>query len=175
MDKIEKAELFARIVHRKQMYGDYPYIVHIKDVVDILTDYGYDAMTIGYLHDVVEDTDITIKEIQYEFGDFISECVDIVTDKPGKNRKERKLKTYSFMKTITEEYELALIVKVADRLSNVKSCVITKNYKLFDMYYKEHTDFKEAIYRENLCEELWKTLDYYILIGKKEVDQWLKQ
>jgi (p)ppGpp synthase/HD superfamily hydrolase len=92
-------------------------------VADLVRVYVDIVVTIAYLHDIVEDTGVTVDYIKYEFGCFVSECVGILTDESGVNRIERKTKTYQKMSLVTGEHELALIVKVADRLANVTACI----------------------------------------------------
>jgi (p)ppGpp synthase/HD superfamily hydrolase len=46
--------------HGEQRYGDHPYGVHLDAVVEILREYGHEALVpAGYLHDTLEDTDAT--------------------------------------------------------------------------------------------------------------------
>jgi len=155
----DKAREFAIRRHGGQKYGKHPYSVHLDAVANISLDYGDDAVAIAYLHDVVEDTDTTLNEIEAEFGLFISQCVSLLTDEPGVNRKERKAKTYEKMTNVSGEFKLALIVKTADRLANIRACVAQNNRGLFRMYTKEHSVFKQAVYRLNLCEPLWQEME----------------
>lgn len=112
----EKAREFAVERHGEQKYGDLPYFVHLDEVAEIASKYGDKAITVAYLHDVVEDTETELEEIENEFDSFTSKCVAVLTDEPGANRKERKAKTYDKMAKVGGELELALLVKVADRL-----------------------------------------------------------
>jgi (p)ppGpp synthase/HD superfamily hydrolase len=58
---INKAKEFAIKHHGEQKYGDRPYSFHLDQVVSYLVPYGETAQVIGYLHDVVEDTDVTLE------------------------------------------------------------------------------------------------------------------
>ena len=60
---------------------DRPYITHCLAVACILTDMGMDSASVcaGLLHDVVEDTEITVEEISQRFGPDIALMVDGVT------------------------------------------------------------------------------------------------
>jgi (p)ppGpp synthase/HD superfamily hydrolase len=152
---IEKARLFALAAHGDQKYGDKPYIHHLEAVVEILKALGDEAKIIGYLHDVAEDTPVSIDEIKSEFGDFVGECVAILSDEPGADRKERKIKTYEKMSKVTGKEELALVVKAADRLANIEACLSDGNGSLLAMYKNEHEAFSKAVYRPGLCDDLW--------------------
>ena len=162
---MEKARKFAIERHGVQKYGDYPYSFHLDAVANIASEYGDEAITIAYLHDVVEDTQTTIDEIETEFGRLISQCVHVLTDEPGADRKERKAKTYAKMSKVSGELELALIVKAADRLANFRSCVAQNNIERLKTYIKEQQAFREAAYRPNLCDPLWKEIEALAAFG----------
>ncbi|MBM4077981.1 MAG: bifunctional (p)ppGpp synthetase/guanosine-3',5'-bis(diphosphate) 3'-pyrophosphohydrolase, partial [Planctomycetes bacterium] len=84
-DDVLKAKLFAIKAHGDQKYGIHPYEFHLDAVVQILVPYGEMAQIAGYLHDIVEDTPITIEEISSNFGDEIADCIALVTDESGNN------------------------------------------------------------------------------------------
>ncbi len=117
------ARLFAIAVHGDQKYGDDPYSKHLDAVATLAAPFGAQAITVAYLHDAVEDTSATLATIEAQFDAFIATCVGLLTDEPGATRKERKAKTYAKMASVTGPTELALIVKAADRLANVRACV----------------------------------------------------
>lgn len=175
---ITKARTIAFKAHSTQKYGNQPYSVHLESVAALAltacigTDcrnsahfepgsYGEIAVALAYLHDIVEDTSITLSDIKTEFGDFIADCVALLTDEQGINRKERKAKTYAKMSNIAKnsKYEIVLIVKACDRLANLRSCQTEKNTGLMNMYQKEQHAFKQAAFRPGLCDEIWKQID----------------
>ncbi len=86
-------------------------------------------------------------------------CVDLLTDQPGANRKERKAKTYAKLAEVTGPTELALLVKVADRLANVRACVEDRKVSLWELYRSEQAAFRQAAYRLGLCDDQWEELD----------------
>lgn len=157
--EINAARAYALNMHGGQMYGSLPYSHHLDAVAMTLAPYGQEAQVIGYLHDVVEDTDATVADIRSHFGDRVAACVELLTDELGSNRKERKAKTYAKLAKVTGPSELALVVKVADRLSNVRACVGGANRDLWSLYRSEHTVFKASAYRPGLCDGLWSELD----------------
>lgn len=154
-----KARVFAIKAHGDQKYGDRPYSFHLDMVVANLAPYGKQAQVMGYLHDVVEDTSVTKEQVEEEFGSLIGECVGLLTDEPGANRKERKAKTYEKLSHVSGPQQLALVVKAADRLANVKACVADGNRSLLMVYLGEQATFKAAAYRPSLCDPLWAELD----------------
>lgn len=156
---LEQAKNYAKQKHDGQLYNKYPYTHHLEDVAKLLEPYGIFAQVIGYLHDVIEDTDATVGQVEEIFGPLVAKAVSVLSDQPGKNRKERKQKTYALMKDIEGDLEIALQVKAADRLANVRSCLEFKLDNLFKMYQSEYSDFKDAVYRPGLCEPLWIELE----------------
>jgi (p)ppGpp synthase/HD superfamily hydrolase len=154
-----QARLFALKHHGEQKYGKHPYIVHLDAVAEFVRQYGETAVVIAYLHDVVEDTYVTLGEIKEVFGTLIADCVAVVTDESGKDRQERKEKTYRKMAQVRGETEIALQVKAADRLANMQACIADNKERLLAVYRKEHPFFQKAVYRPGLCDEIWEQLD----------------
>ena len=79
---IEKAYNLASEAHGDQRrVSGVPYILHPTSVACILVDLGMDSETVvaALLHDVVEDTDVTLEEIIKLFGDEIAHLIDGVT------------------------------------------------------------------------------------------------
>ena len=153
------ARKFAIQAHGDQQYGDQPYSVHLDAVAALAKSFGAEAEAIAYLHDVVEDTTVTLLDIEKAFGCFIARCVAILTDEPGANRRERKKKTYQKMAEVEAELNLALIVKVCDRLANVNASLSSDNERMLEIYRQEHPVFRSAAYRAGLCDNLWVELD----------------
>ncbi|MBU2710502.1 HD domain-containing protein [Zooshikella harenae] len=156
---IDKARRFALEKHGSQTYGDKPYSYHLDKVVELLAPYGEIAQTIGYLHDVVEDTDVTLDELAREFNQFIADAVGVLTDQAGANRREKKLKTYTLMENVTGELQVALVVKAADRLANLQTCIKYNRYDKLKMYLEEHEHFKTAAFRPGLSDDLWQQIN----------------
>ena len=164
---IANAREFALIAHGDQKYGVHPYSHHLDTVAAIAAGYGEVAQVVAYLHDVVEDTDIDESEIERRFGRLVARCVAVLTDEAGKSRKERKRKTYAKMSAVRGEAEVALIVKVADRLANVAACVRDNHHRKLEMYRDEQASFRAAAYRDGLCDDLWCRLES-ALSGRSE-------
>jgi len=161
--KIINSKRFAEKYHGDQMYGEHLYVRHLVMVSMLVAPWGENAQVLSYLHDIVEDTDITVLDIKYNFGQYMSECVDLVTDCKGSNRKERKsLTNEKLSKVDMDTYPDVLIVKPADRVINIGYCIATMNNSLFRMYKNEHEEFKKAVYRHGLCDKLWNFLDYVL-------------
>ncbi|MDU9049504.1 MAG: HD domain-containing protein [Candidatus Electrothrix sp. Rat3] len=153
-----KAREFACKYHGEQKYGEHPYVVHLDAVADLVQQYGESAVVIAYLHDVVEDTSISLFDIEKEFGRLVADCVAVLTDEPGEDRKERKAKTYAKMARVCGETEIALLVKAADRLANMRACVAGSKQRLLAVYKDEYPVFKKAVFRPGICEKIWVEL-----------------
>ncbi len=154
---------FAVAYHGAQLYGNRPYVEHLEDVVKVLGEAGYPYhQDIGFLHDVLEDTDATADMIRAQFGDFTADAVLFCTDEPGTNRKTRKLATYlrvdADRANETEAVVSGLAVKVADRIANLRNCRAENNTGLLSMYRKEHRDF-ERHYYDARHQSLWDLYD----------------
>lgn len=164
-EQFENARLMALKAHGEQLYGDRPYERHLQEVVEILYRFGFrleneadfPLLISAWLHDSLEDTDLTKAEIEAEFGAEIADLVWRVTDEDGANRKERKAKTY----LKTRKSEQAIILKLADRIANVKSC-LQNNQRLLQMYKKEQAHFSESLKPFSQSEkalEMWEHLE----------------
>lgn len=156
---IKSARDFAIKAHGEQQLSDgKPYLVHLDKVVDQLLIFGFcpiqqtDLFIAAYLHDVVEDTTVTLDEIEASFGPLVREVVYRVTDEPGANRKERKLKTYPKIKG------LAVPLKLADRIANV---TYSNDPKFLEMYRNEQPEF-EAQCRTKDYNIMWVGLNMYL-------------
>jgi len=155
-----KAREFAINAHGDQKYGEFPYSVHLDEVAMIASDYGEQAEVVAFLHDVVEDTETTPEEIEAIFGSLVARCVSILSDEPGETRKIRKAATYRKMDKVTGEEELALLVKAADRLANMRACIRIQDLNFLAKYQAEHPAFHKAVYRPGLCENIWREIEH---------------
>lgn len=124
---IERAWKLAESAHSGQAReSGEPFIIHPLAVAEILTELEQDLETVaaGLLHDVVEDTEVTLEEIEKEFGPQIAQLVDGVT----------KLKRLRFQSKAQQQAEnlrkmfmamardfRVIIIKFADRLHNMRT------------------------------------------------------
>jgi hypothetical protein len=60
------------------------------------------------------------------------------------------------------EQNLALVVKAADRLANLRESTRTGNFAKLQMYRREQADFRTAAFRPGLCDDLWREIDALI-------------
>lgn len=153
----EDARSFAIKAHAGQKYGEKPYEVHLSHVHRVLEKEGYGADPIlsdaSWLHDVVEDTQVSLAEIARLFGADVADTVGRVTDEPGNSRKERKQKTYPKIRG----HRSATIIKLCDRIANVEASQIVPHK--FEMYKTEYPDFRSQLYVAGIADSLWLKLD----------------
>jgi (p)ppGpp synthase/HD superfamily hydrolase len=155
---VSRAREFAIAAHKNQRYGAHPYVVHLDAVAALVARYGDEAQIVAYFHDMVEDTHVTLAMVSQEFGHRIAELVALVTDEPGSNRKSRKTLTNLKLAAVSQSNYIALVVKAADRLANVRISVSERNSSKLAMYLDEHREFRAAVYRPELCDDLWQEI-----------------
>ena len=156
---VSEARAFAVAAHAAQRYGEQPYAVHLDAVAALVVPYGEVAQLIAYLHDVVEDTEVGLELVAERFGQAVADGVALLTDEPGADRRERKGKTYAKLAAVSGPGELALLVKAADRLANVRACVAGGRADLLRTYRDEHPLFRVSAHRPGLCDAIWSELD----------------
>jgi len=124
---VRKAYEFCDAAHRGQIReSGEPYVVHSLNVGLILAELHLDSTTIaaGLIHDVVEDTGITLEQIKVEFNEEISSLVDGVT-KLGtvkfKSQEERQVEYFRKMLLSMTRDIRVILIKLADRLHNMRT------------------------------------------------------
>jgi len=124
---LEKAYSFAARAHEgQQRLSGEPFITHSIEVVRILVELRLDAATVaaGMLHDVVEDTGVSLKEVEMEFGVEIAGLVEGLTEL-GKlafrSPEERQVESARRMLVSMVKDIRVIFIKLADRLHNMRT------------------------------------------------------
>ena len=132
---LNKAYVFAMKAHGNQLRasGDL-YFSHPLEVAGILADMKFDSNTIitALLHDVVEDTSYEIPDIKKNFGSEVSKLVDGVTKLSkldGKTDKFNEAENFRKLLIATSIDIRVLMVKLADRLHNMRTITFIKDLK----------------------------------------------
>ena len=132
---LTKAYDFALKAHKNQKRDEgVPYIIHPVAVASILTELKLDSATIttGLLHDTIEDTKVTYESVVKDFGKEVADLVDGVTKiSELENKAVENSKAENFRKLIlaTSKDIRVLLVKLADRLHNMRTIEFVKDEK----------------------------------------------
>jgi len=134
-DYLSQAYQFAFKSHDGQTRkSGEPYIIHPVSVAYILADSKLDIETVaaGFLHDVVEDCEVHISELEEKFGENVANIVDGVT-KIGKvkfrDKEQAQAENYRKMIMAMSKDIRVLIVKLADRCHNMNTLTSLRDEK----------------------------------------------
>jgi (p)ppGpp synthase/HD superfamily hydrolase len=163
VELVARARRYATKKHEGQEYGNgVPYTTHLEDVESILIEFNHISSILraaAWLHDVLEDV-LTRQEqreqFKLDFPGYLNQIIEAVTAEPGKNRKERNIKTYPKIAAL----ELAIVVKLADRIANGRAAKRKPDTKFYEMYKQEYPEFRAALYASNIdTMPMWWELD----------------
>ncbi len=182
IELIDKAFNLANEKHKmqKRSSGE-PYIIHPVSVAKIVLDYGMDSSSViaALLHDTVEDTDLTLPEIETVFGQEITALVDGLT-KLGKvpldikDKEEQQAENVRKMLLAMSEDIRIIIVKLADRLHNIRTLNFVAPQKRRDKALETLEIYAPIAHRlgiRAIKEELEdRAISYLDPIGYKEIE-----
>lgn len=129
---VRKAYAYAAAAHAGQVrLSGEPYLSHPVAVAEILAELGFDAYSIaaGLLHDTVEDTKVTLEEIDAEFGEQVADIVDGVTKISLMNfdsKEEQQAENIRKMILAMSHDIRVPVVKLADRTHNMRTLEFQK-------------------------------------------------
>nr|WP_312091754.1 bifunctional (p)ppGpp synthetase/guanosine-3',5'-bis(diphosphate) 3'-pyrophosphohydrolase [Aminipila sp.] len=138
VELISKAYKKAEEMHEGQLRkSGEPYLIHPVAVARILAEIGMDENTIvaGLLHDVVEDTPYSKDELKEEFGEEVLLLVDGVTKLSSivfESKEERQAENLRKMFLAMSKDIRVLIIKLADRLHNLRTINYMNENKIID-------------------------------------------
>jgi hypothetical protein len=153
--------LCAVLLHRGQLYGEYPYQYHLDRVVAVavrfgVTDLPFLKSCLG--HDLPEDQMTPVWLLRLiGMGKQARTLIFAVTDEPGATRAERKEKTYPKIRSTPR----AVVLKLSDRIANVEECIYSANWSQLAKYRAEQAHFSQVCFRlsDREAAPLWAHLD----------------
>lgn len=134
--RVQQARAFAIEAHGDQMYGRMPYSYHLDQVhskLQELSHFGWDipedAYVVAYLHDVLEDTDVTFRDLTDTFGGIVSGFVRSLTKYPDLPYQEYLIRVKA--NTVSK------IVKIADTMCNLQASIASVEPKRVKKYSEQ--------------------------------------
>lgn len=128
-DLVPLAKSLSQHSHAGQKYGNQDYFLfHVEPVVKSLQLQGFSDsyIIVAYLHDVVEDTSVTIETIYNLFGPVIGDAVKAITKIKGVDRADYL--------AICAKNKIARVVKFHDAVCNGSNCILHKDSARFNYY-----------------------------------------
>lgn len=160
VELLKKAYVFSAKVHSGQLrLSGEPYLIHPLEVAGILTQLKLDVASVatGLLHDAVEDTLTTLKEVRENFGEEITQLVDGLTKISQislRSTEEGQAENYRKMILAMVKDIRVILIKLADRLHNMRTL-------------KYHSPEKQV-------EIAHETLDIYAPLAHRLGIDWIK-
>lgn len=158
MTQVEKALIFATKAHAGQYRKgtDRPYILHPIETMAIAMAFSEDedVLAAAVLHDTVEDTSVTLKRIEREFGSRVAELVASVTEDKKRNLPPEatwRARKFEMLFRLKKADRYTKIIWFADCLSNMRE--IKKDYDsygddIWDRFNQQNKDMHGWYYRE---------------------------
>ena len=141
---LDRAILFAVRAHSgtERRGKGFPYIVHPMEAMAIASTMTADQeiLAAAALHDVVEDTEVTLEDLRSEFGDRIAQLVDTESDRSDERLDWRARKEESLRRLKSASYE-EKIVAMGDKLSNMRA--IARDYSTLGEVFWDRFHIKD--------------------------------
>lgn len=138
----QRARAFAVRCHanigQKRKYTDEPYIKHPAAVAELVRNVPHTEAMIcaAWLHDVVEDTAVTLEEIRHEFGPDIAALVEMLTDVASLSDGNRAARKAIDREHTSRASPQAKTIKLADLIDNTSS-IVAHDPSFARVYLKE--------------------------------------
>lgn len=171
-DTLFAAKEIARLLHKDQKYGVKPYTYHLSAVDSVAVRFGFDdnilVRTACYLHDVVEDTDTSLDDIEKWFDEKIRDVIDALTDREGEDKRE-------VFQRRTQYSKLAILVKMFDRIANIEACLAEDSPELLKRYISEHHLFDDILNAKKTSLLVYTYLDELVGVAQRRLENEKKE
>ncbi len=162
MTILEEAIIYATVLHQGKIrkFRHSPFILHPLEVAQILSTMTEDQeiITAGILHDIIEDTDGTLAEIEKRFGGRVADLVDSASETkiPEKDKKQTwKRRKEESIKVLKNSEDIGVkMLWLADKLANIRS--------LAAIYSEQGDSMWEQLHEADPDEQHW----YYMSIAE---------
>ena len=141
-----------------------PYVSHCIDVANILLDWNMDYTTIisALLHDVVEDTDVSLEDIDSEFGSDVAFLVDGVTKIDHiafRSQEHKQAENFTKLFLSLAKDLRVIIIKFADRLNNMETIEYLSSKKRKEIASETKEIFVPLAHRLGMASLKWRFED----------------
>ena len=156
MELVKSAELFAKKKHSGMMRkdGTTSYSKHLEDVVNRLKSLGVideEILCAGWLHDTIEDTDVTFDDLFEQFGSRVAVLVSTLSKDMSLTRKQREQIYVKQLKEASLDAKLIKLCDISANLSDLKNWDASKSKKLRQVRKVRHylTVIKNVLIENN--------------------------
>jgi len=163
--QLENALKFSVKMHHGQVRkSGLPFVSHCIDVANKLLDWKMDQTTIisALLHDVVEDTDVKLKDIEKEFGSEVAMLVDGVTKVENiafRSIEHKQAENFTKLFLSLANDLRVIIIKFADRLNNMETIQFLSSKKRKEIALETKEIFVPLAHRLGMAKVKWELED----------------
>lgn len=158
------AQTFAIQAHGSQLYGSRPYGFHLEWVVDLAGRFcpaeldKSQVTTVSWLHDTLEDTDVSFEVIMSLFGPVVARAVRELTAPKGETKEEE-------FRRLAKASPLAKHVKACDLAANMAACVADLHLEYLGGYSNNLPGYERAL-GNSLTGELFVSCKWASLVAE---------
>ncbi|MDG0871686.1 bifunctional (p)ppGpp synthetase/guanosine-3',5'-bis(diphosphate) 3'-pyrophosphohydrolase [Paenibacillus thiaminolyticus] len=165
LDRVREAYLFAEQAHSGQVRkSGEPYILHPLAVADIVVGMQMDPTSVvaALLHDVVEDTSVSLEEVRTKFGNTCAMLVDGLTKLERiqfRSKEEQQNENYRKMFVAMANDIRVIVIKLADRLHNMRTLKYQSEESQRRIAYETLEIFSPIAHRLGISAIKWEMED----------------
>ena len=163
--QVENALEYSIKMHEGQVRkSGLPFVSHCIDVANILIDWNMDHTTVvsALLHDVVEDTEVKLSDIEEEFGSDVASLVDGVTKVENiafRSKEHKQAENFTKLFLSLARDLRVIIIKFADRLNNMETIQYLSSNKRKEIALETKEIFVPLAHRLGMAKLKWQLED----------------